>query len=199
MARLLTFGCSFVYGLGLPDTDGQGPSDLSWPSILAKKLKRECVNLSFPGVGNLEILMKVLSTTYEPDDLVVVSFSYFDRYAEYEFTDKNGNAKKITKETLEHKRIVLDEIFHLKNENNYWYNWLTIQHCQLFLQSNQISNISYYGGLLPDYPVRPNMLSIPNFTDTIHMDIHDWTTSKTHPGIKTHELHAEKLYKVLAE
>jgi len=206
MSRLLTFGCSFVHGWGLPDiypheknSSFPEPSKLSWPTLLAKKLKKECVNFGSPGLGNMAILMKVLSANYEPDDLVIVSFSYFNRYSAHVFVDEDGNSKTVNPKQLEHKRLVLDEIFIPKNVNNYWYNWLAIQHCQLFLASKKISNTSYYGGVLPKFPIRPNMLHIPNFLDTLRMEVKDWAKDKAHPGVESHELHADKLYKVLTE
>lgn len=76
MSRLATFGCSFTYGQGLPDCHREDndvspePSKFAWPSILAKSLSLECVNLSFPGRSNKGILFDVLRADLKPDDTV---------------------------------------------------------------------------------------------------------------------------------
>lgn len=76
MSRLITFGCSYAYGTGLPDCNNWmfnklhnlKPSKMGWASLLAKKLKVDCVNESFPGSSNTEILYNVLKFNYQPDD-----------------------------------------------------------------------------------------------------------------------------------
>lgn len=64
MSRLITFGCSYTYGQGLPDCENtvintgikkfyvnsSAPSKQGWPSILSKRLDLELVNISAPGL-----------------------------------------------------------------------------------------------------------------------------------------------------
>lgn len=83
---LKSFGCSFIYGTDLAD-DGEGflianPSQLTWPSLMAKDLNYTYQCHARPGSGNLRILEKILnqvacSTT---SDLFVVGWSWIDRF-----------------------------------------------------------------------------------------------------------------------
>ncbi len=94
MSRLVTFGCSFTYGHGLPDCryDGdseeyndpkqvESPSKYAWPQVAADTLGVECVNMAKPGIGNKHILYRIVNFDFEPTDIVVVMWSYFDRHS----------------------------------------------------------------------------------------------------------------------
>jgi hypothetical protein len=83
MERLVAFGCSHTYGVGLPDTAGpnaaQTYSNFAWPSILSNELGLALVNKSYPGWSNNRILQEILSFTFEPEDLVVILWATVDR------------------------------------------------------------------------------------------------------------------------
>lgn len=87
--RLKSFGCSFIYGSDLSDDPcgkhdyaSPGGSNLSWPSLLAKKRhwKFEC--FARPGIGNLQILNSVLchAATAESTDFFVIGWTWIDRF-----------------------------------------------------------------------------------------------------------------------
>jgi hypothetical protein len=69
--RLVTFGCSFTYGQGLPDcpTGVEAPSQYSWPYLLSSQLDRQLVNRGIPGASNLQILNEILNFEFEETDL----------------------------------------------------------------------------------------------------------------------------------
>jgi len=83
MSRLIAFGCSHTYGMGLKDSFVKeemfkpqiNPSKHAWPSLLAKKLGYECINLSIPGGSNLEILYSIMEFKFHTDDKVVVGWT----------------------------------------------------------------------------------------------------------------------------
>lgn len=83
MKRLIAFGCSHTYGMGLEDSFIEeepfkpyiSPSKYAWPNLLAEQLDRECVNLSIPGGSNLEILYSILDFKFQKSDSVVVGWT----------------------------------------------------------------------------------------------------------------------------
>lgn len=82
MQRLLVFGCSHTYGLGLEDCwiDSTKPSNLGWPSIISKELKKTCINKSVVGASNKLIWHQITHTCFEPGDTVIILWSWAHRY-----------------------------------------------------------------------------------------------------------------------
>jgi hypothetical protein len=78
--KLKSFGCSLIYGNELSDDQGC-PSQLTWPSLLAKKLKLQYECYAQPGCGNLQVLEQILnqSIVNEPS-IFVVGWSWIDRF-----------------------------------------------------------------------------------------------------------------------
>lgn len=85
MSRLIAFGCSHTYGVGLSDCwDGKGvgdlpPSKLAWPQLLANKLNLECINNSNYGASNREIWWHIINFPFDKTDKIVVQWSYTNR------------------------------------------------------------------------------------------------------------------------
>lgn len=85
MPRLVAYGCSFTYGYGLSDCTrrndqpGWKPSKLSYVSLLADKMQLSCVNRSKPGSSNKEIWKKIMSSKHEPDDVIIIGWSFAER------------------------------------------------------------------------------------------------------------------------
>lgn len=84
--RLIAFGCSLTYGHGLPDCWDpveQQPLDKSssfaWPEVVAKKLNLTCINTSFPGASNKEILFKLQNFDFHSNDVVAIQWTFPDR------------------------------------------------------------------------------------------------------------------------
>lgn len=83
MSRIIAFGCSHTYGMGLGDSfieddllkPAISPSKFAWPALLAEKLGYECVNRSIPGGSNLEILYDILDYKFQEGDKVVVGWT----------------------------------------------------------------------------------------------------------------------------
>lgn len=68
-----SFGCSFLDG-----TDLNCPSN-TWPALIAKDLGLEHVNYAQAGIGNLQILERVLSDS-DPSSINVISWTWIDRF-----------------------------------------------------------------------------------------------------------------------
>ncbi len=206
MPRLVTFGCSFVYGHALPDCHippddhGPNPSKYAWPQLLAEKLGYECLNLSIPGSGNLQILMEVLKTKFDKDDLVILAFSYFLRFNMYQIVDMNGTGNLVKQETVIHKKLILESIGNKhSDEKNYWDNWLSIHHCEKFLESMNIKNMSYLGIPYGAQEHKPDLLQLSNFKNDLRLIIKDKALDDKHPGLESHRLQAELIYSKIQE
>jgi hypothetical protein len=81
--KLKSFGCSFTYGSDLHDCDDHdvGPSQHTWPALLAKenKLTYECY--AWPGIGNLQIMHEVLTQASLNDPSVyVINWTWLNRF-----------------------------------------------------------------------------------------------------------------------
>lgn len=87
--RLVASGCSMTYGHGLQDcfippvNPGKVASKLAWPSITAKLLGRECINVSRPGGSNANIIKSILEIDLKKTDTVTILWSFLTRDLEY--------------------------------------------------------------------------------------------------------------------
>jgi hypothetical protein len=86
--RLIAFGCSNTYGQGLKDcvslkrktNPGDSPSKFAWPSILAKNLDLECVNMSVPGASNKRIWYEIMHFKFYVTDVVCIMWTAKNRW-----------------------------------------------------------------------------------------------------------------------
>jgi hypothetical protein len=82
---LRSFGCSFIFGSDLAD-DGRGgfyatPSKHTWPALLAAHLNLDYKCHARPGIGNLQILEKLLTqSAADTDSLCVIGWTWIDRF-----------------------------------------------------------------------------------------------------------------------
>ncbi len=83
MKRLVVFGCSYAFGLGLEDcfTDASKPSNFAWPSYIAQAMGRRLVNKSMPASSNKRIWHTISKFTFRPDDIVIISWTHAHRSA----------------------------------------------------------------------------------------------------------------------
>jgi len=197
MPRLVTFGCSFTYGHGLHDcfSYDKEPSMFAWPQLLADKLTLTCVNKSKPGSGNFEILLNVLTTDFCKDDMVIISFSYFERYNLLKMSDNSGNRVRIPFKTSNHKTLVLNEFEDVYSKPKlYWDNWLAIHHCEKFLISKKIRNFSFFGTPYGARSDKPDILELENFIYDITFISKDKALDRNHPGPDSHRLLSNIIY-----
>jgi hypothetical protein len=70
------------YGVGLPDCwpIPSPPSKFCWPAIVASELGREHVNMSVCGAGNKRIWYEISNFKFKKDDLVLILWSFPNRY-----------------------------------------------------------------------------------------------------------------------
>jgi len=75
MNRLVTFGCSHTEGVELDN-----PEKECWPAQLASALKIPLVNHGLGGASNRLIQYSVVGFEFNKDDIVIILWTYPDRY-----------------------------------------------------------------------------------------------------------------------
>lgn len=84
--KLKSFGCSFVFGTDLADAnDGATqlliqPSNHTWPALVAQHLGHDYECFAWAGLGNLQILERVLNQVNTEPTVFVVNWSWIDRF-----------------------------------------------------------------------------------------------------------------------
>jgi hypothetical protein len=84
--KLKSFGCSFVFGTDLADANDGGtqlliqPSNNTWPARIAQHLDHDYECFAWAGLGNLQILERVLNQVNTEPAVFVVNWSWIDRF-----------------------------------------------------------------------------------------------------------------------
>ena len=84
--KLKSFGCSFVFGTDLADAnDGATqlliqPSNNTWPARIAQHLGYDYECFAWAGLGNLQILERVLSQANTEPAVFIVNWTWIDRF-----------------------------------------------------------------------------------------------------------------------
>ena len=203
MSRLITFGCSYAYGTGLPDCNNWmfdklhnlKPSKLGWSSLLADKMKVECVNESFPGSSNTEILYNVLKFDYKSDDTVVIMWTHFVRDMLFNFPHKFPFFRdRLGPWAKTHQERKWAE--YLSEKDYAMKSWFNIQHADLHLQKQGVNYIHYPATPEELNKNKLNFIQVENY----HSDgivYLDTATDDMHPGIKSNQLLCDSIYRRL--
>ena len=90
--KLMSFGCSFIYGSDLDDCKHVGidisPSMKTWPALIAAQLGWKYVCRAHGGSGNLCILDRIIkSIKSDGPYFCCINWSYTDRF---DYSDPNG-------------------------------------------------------------------------------------------------------------
>jgi hypothetical protein len=202
MKKLITFGCSFTYGHGLPDClhkNGHGPLDypskMGWPSMLGNHLNLTVINKSVPGASNLEILYHLLNFNFSNDDTVVIMWTFPFRDLFFERTFKNW----LNNKTYTQLKIFLQKSRWRKlwipdgDERDYAIrSWIYMHHASLLLKSKNLKHLHYLAIPLDLICHKPDYIEIENLcTDGFTMV--DKAADNLHPGIESNKLTAEKI------
>lgn len=88
-----SFGCSFIFGNDLSDDVSSRqfdwsengiyirPSNLTWPSLLAKDYGYEYSSCALPGIGNFQILESILKEINSASDcFFIIQWTWIDRF-----------------------------------------------------------------------------------------------------------------------
>lgn len=220
MSRLIAFGCSHTYGMGLEDSfvkeelfkPHTNPSKHAWPNLLAKKLGYECINLSIPGGSNLEILYSIMEFKFHADDKVVVGWTSPLRDIIL-YPEKNIRIapflinKQFAKKQLE--ALVSNlypeiEAAELRKINKKYYevhseddmhtrSWLHQYTAGCYLKSKDINFLfaSAWGWKSPQITVE-SFIKLDNFLDDLYnRQLLDYANDNMHMGPKAHNIFAD--------
>lgn len=81
--RVISFGDSFTWGTDLKDCTAQHPdgfSKLTWPALISNYLNLPYHCYAIGGASNQGILRRVLEYPLDKNDLVIVNWTWSDRY-----------------------------------------------------------------------------------------------------------------------
>ena len=205
--RLVTFGCSYTFGQGLPDCkstrvfgctfDSPTPSKLGWAQQVADALGLDLINKSIPGSSNLEILYAILEFEFKENDIVVIMWSHSLRdmfiktiFNILPFRQKLGPWKTSS--------IALKWTAQLSEHDYAMRTWIYMHHAGLYLGKNKIRFIHY-----PATMQELNKFKMPTLTiDNLHKQgiIHlDQCVGDTHPGLKSNAATANIITGILQQ
>lgn len=200
MPNLISFGCSYTYGHGLPDCvgdnylqPGKSPSNLTFAAIIAKKIGYNFFNLGECGSSNKKILYKILNSELQKTDLIVIHWSHFDRHC---LIKENQNIIDINPWTNTKQNNTYYKFIH--DDFDAAFNTFTYIDYINFKFKNKIKVLN-----LP--PIISNNIDLQKFynkfldTDILitKYNIHDckidYALDRSHPGVHSHKLLAEKI------
>lgn len=204
MQRLVTFGCSVTYGHGLsdcyipPKDPGLIPSKFAWPNLVAQSLNVPLLNNGVCGNSNLAILHDILNFQFEFGDVVVVMWTLTSR--DLIFGKKNFLGKQ---------QLIPVGFWQNTHLSNSWLethsladmatrSWLYLHHATLYLKSKNIPihNVFAFYDEVKKY--KPKFLDLDFYKiKTQAMRPIDLALDNLHPGIKTHQMIANDIIKIL--
>lgn len=196
MSRLITFGCSLTYGHGLPDCfippklPGDNPSKLGWPSIIAKYMNKECINMAKPGSSNKRIWHTITNFQYKENDIVFVLWSFSERSAIIKHNKivdigpwNNQSYYKEYEDT--HDSILMSKLF--------------VSHSNMFLISKNIKVYNIVPGKKELSLLRFNDMTVNHIPVylTKMREYYPLALDKRHPGIECQIVYSKKILNYL--
>jgi len=190
--RIIAFGCSYTYGHGLADcleedklTQGPNPSKLAFPSLLAKKLNCESINLGKSGNSNKEMWNDILNFKFQENDTAIITWTYFSRFC----IIKSDNIRRINPWKEEEK------LFYMNYSNRHdmvldFYGRLN--HVNSYLNNIDIKNYNF----VIEYPD----VEIPTWSQTSILgkfEMLDKADDNCHPGVNSHSEFSDSIYKII--
>jgi hypothetical protein len=201
--RLVTFGCSHTYGMGLKDCynritkfAGDEPSMYAWPQLLANKLHLECVNCSRPGNSCKGIWNDIVSENLTSADIVIVMWTHASRWCiirDDEIEDIAFYMDSPTSNTYY-------KTYYDKQDANIDLN-LRMSHVSMYLNSKDIKN---YHAVYKDTDFQRIEFNTANIIDTVpslnNLKLkYPKGSDNKHPGEQAHAEFADNLFEKLKE
>lgn len=203
MSRLISFGCSLTYGLGLPDCfippdlPGLFPSKYAWPALVANSLGLENINNGRPGASNKRILMEVLSFPFKQTDTVSILWSFYNR--SLIFSDENKIIDILPNFPNQFLPHLPDEYYKIHSDYDLFIQSIhSISHANLFLEQKHIPVYNFYfdATLHSQLSKHPSNLILTFLRREMKIDI---ALDNMHPGVKSQELVAENILNTIKE
>lgn len=193
--RLVAFGCSYTRGTALDDVwDFEKkcsifpqPSKYAWPQLIANEIGIECLNLGKGGLSNKAIWHNVVNFKFEPSDLIIIHWSFFDRFHFF----KNKDQGYIIDHT---HRTARDKAFFKYLHSDY--EMIN----DLFLRMNHINSLHKNINHILISPVKEVNWNNTSYTK-IYLDFikekYPRANDDSHPGILAHKEFATQLFQSL--
>lgn len=177
MNRLVTFGCSQTFGVGLLDFNNLNntPSKYAWPEILAERLNLRCINSAECGSSNKRILYLIKNFVFDQNDIVAIMWSYPARSClikSKEIEDfRPNNKSKLS-------RMFYKNFF--DNNDSLFNDTLYKEYARFYLNDKNIVNKHF---LIDSHHNRLDFFEEKTFDDFRFYGLAD---DKAHMGIETH-------------
>jgi hypothetical protein len=204
MTRLVAFGCSMTYGQGFPDCTNS-PSKHAWPSLLSDKLNCQSQNQGVPGSSNKNTLLEILDFKFQPDDIVVILWTFFHRALLLnEFPINilpNTQANRISKECLKEGPDSWDSYYRIHSDKDMMIDTLLhINHTNLYLKDIGITTYNFYFDSLIKYSLINKQKYIKN-VDLHYVDLEVYQTDlaedNLHPGYQSQQNITDFMYNTI--
>ena len=208
--RLITFGCSYTYGIGLPDCpeDTYNQSKMGWPKLVSDKLNAELINISASGASNFEILHNIINFNFLDSDIVVIMWTHYARDILFKSRIKTyplirlgpwstGVGNWLGQLIDTHIVVGRNWIENMNEETFALKSWAHIHHADLYLKSKNIQYIHF--------PAAPyELLKYPVNYKIDNLHLHgifkiDLGNDNAHPGVESNKHTADLIYKKLNE
>lgn len=202
-SRLVAFGCSHSYGMGLADCynritkfAGDQPSRLAWPQLLADHMNIECVNLSRPGNSCKGIWNDVISADLTSTDLVVIMWTHASRWCIF----KDGDIEDIAYYMDSPKSNNYFKSFYDPHDANMDLN-LRLSHVSMHLDSKHVKNYHTIYKLSDYKPLDFNRACVLDRIPCLNKLklSHPRGSDNKHPGELAHAEFAKNLHAAIQE
>jgi len=196
MSRIVIFGDSYSYGDGLAD-----PLKQNYGHLLGVLAHKEVINKAISGSSNTRIAYEVLNFDFEPNDVVLIGWSYACREMLAIKNTEIQNLGTWIDDSIKLNRAWLE---YLCDEHDLAIkSFMHMHHINTYLTNKNINYIQYWFEELPEmFDLKTKYF----WADTIKMDVDLFKeiqpvdlTSCNHPGPKSHKLFAYHLFKNFKE
>lgn len=207
---MITFGCSHTYGHGLADCHtpknlpGPRPSAYAWPAHLSRLLGRLLDNQSRCGASSKEMMHKIFTYDFRPDDVVVCLWTHIDRNCILD--SKGGHTQLLPsaddklsrmryKYFHNHYDVAFEYISNIYNAQN-WLKKHNVESMHFFVDRDTREKINNF------FPLQNLANSIDITSEKFHFNnppMSDKALDKRHMGPRVHKWFAKKVYKTWEE
>jgi hypothetical protein len=201
--RLVAFGCSHTFGDGLSDVNRENevyirtyPSKFAWPQILTNKFDRipidQCVNKGYGGASNDDIFNIILNFNFQEDDIVIILWTFVSRVSIFKAKGDPYMIRKFKAPRTYNKSNTYYKYFY-QEADGIRKLCIYANYIQFYLQ-NKIKILKQSYLQQHDNFNFPSWNNVNFFNNDIDARSNDKGLDGVHPGPKSHEMFAHKLY-----
>ena len=208
MHRLIAFGCSCTYGVGLldcfvpPTSAGPKPSKTAWPETLGKLFNvDEVINKSRPGASNKYIWKCITDFNFKDTDIVFINWAQLDRYAIFN-SDNNCHQIGNWQISWDKRSKVYYKQMHTDYDSKYDF-YIRADHASRYLKSINVRHYHTAMGVDTNDAIlkSPQWFSVDFMNTSLYniRDLHPTALDNIHPGQEAHDHFANDLHLEIKE